>query len=137
MKDLFDMAAGTSTGSFISAGLGYPKKNPTKEQKEKKFPEYFGKELLELYTKKGDKILYQPKVDNSTIKIFVFVVHVLIWGFVFYKIGKHVYDNDKVMEDFEKMNAIIDNKKRRIKDTRNRKGPMNAGGTVKNFVQNV
>ena len=45
MKDLFDMAAGTSTGSFISAGLGYSTNH------DKNTPLYFGKELLELYTK--------------------------------------------------------------------------------------
>ena len=135
MKDLFDMAAGTSTGSFISAGLGYSIGNKT--EKEKNTPMYFGKELLELYTKQGGKILYQPEVDRTTIKITVFAVHVLIWGFVFYKLGKHVYDNDKVQADFEKMHAIIENKKRRIKDIKNNKsGPFNSG-TVKSIVESV
>lgn len=94
MKDLFDMAAGTSTGSFISAGLGYSKGTETEELRTT--PVYFGKELLRLYTEEGDKILYQPEVDRTSIKLTVFVVHVLLWGIVFYKIGKHVYDNDKV-----------------------------------------
>ena len=129
MKDLFDMAAGTSTGSFISAGLGYSTDH------DKNMPLYFGKELLELYTKQGGKILYQPEVDRSTIKITVFAVHVLIWGFVFYKIGKHVYDNDKVQEDFDKMHNIIENKKRRLKDTKSNKTGFNAD--MKNFVDNV
>ena len=60
----------------------------------------------------------------------------MIWGFFFYKIGKHVYDNDKVQNDFDKMHDIIENKKRRLKDTKSNKSGFNAG-TMKNFVDNV
>jgi len=52
MKDLFDMAAGTSTGSFISAGLGY--NIGLKTDEERRTPKYFGDELLKLYTEEGD-----------------------------------------------------------------------------------
>ena len=52
MKDLFDMMAGTSTGSIISAALAFPSDDtlPTGEQ----VPQYWSKEVIDVYAKQGD-----------------------------------------------------------------------------------
>jgi hypothetical protein len=52
MKDMFDMMAGTSTGSIISAALSFPSDDvlPTGEQ----VPQYFTKEVIDVYAKQGD-----------------------------------------------------------------------------------
>lgn len=56
-KDIFDMLAGTSTGSIISAALAYPKeKYAASVPKEKREPMYFMKEVMEIYSTKGDQI---------------------------------------------------------------------------------
>ena len=54
MKDLFDMMAGTSTGSIISAALSYPSDDllPTGEQ----IPQYWAKEVIEVYSQRGNEI---------------------------------------------------------------------------------
>jgi patatin-like phospholipase/acyl hydrolase len=52
MKDLFNMTAGTSTGSIIAAGLAYPDKNHT----DIKMPGFFAPDLLEIYSDRGDEI---------------------------------------------------------------------------------
>ena len=50
MKDLFNMTAGTSTGSIISAGIAYPRE----DDKEK--PLYYMDDLLKIYSTLGDQI---------------------------------------------------------------------------------
>ena len=59
MKDLFDMSAGTSTGSFIAAGLGFRKPGIKKGATD---PKFFIKDLKEMYTKEGGRILYKSDV---------------------------------------------------------------------------
>jgi patatin-like phospholipase/acyl hydrolase len=58
MKDLFDMMAGTSTGSIISAALSYPSDDvlATGEQ----VPQYWSKEVIEVYSQRGGEI-FQKK----------------------------------------------------------------------------
>lgn len=63
-KDIFDMLAGTSTGSIISGALAYPSKRyedsvPLSQRE----PKYFMKEVMEIYSTKGDQIFKeQPSV---------------------------------------------------------------------------
>ena len=52
MKDMFNMTAGTSTGSIIAAGLVYPNKNNT-AQKE---PNFFAVDLIKIYSEMGAQI---------------------------------------------------------------------------------
>ena len=52
MKDLFNMTAGTSTGSIIAAGLSYPAKGVENSTE----PGFFATDLLDIYTTKGDQI---------------------------------------------------------------------------------
>ena len=52
MKDLFDMMAGTSTGSIISAALSFPT-NDVLETGEQ-VPQYWSKEVIDVYSKQGD-----------------------------------------------------------------------------------
>jgi patatin-like phospholipase/acyl hydrolase len=48
MKDLFDMMAGTSTGSIISAALSFPSdKNLTTGEQ---IPKFWSKEVIEVYS---------------------------------------------------------------------------------------
>jgi patatin-like phospholipase/acyl hydrolase len=52
MKDLFNMTAGTSTGSIIAAGLAYPDVNSTNPKQ----PGFFATDLLRIYSTMGDQI---------------------------------------------------------------------------------
>jgi patatin-like phospholipase/acyl hydrolase len=50
MKDLFNMTAGTSTGSILAAGLVYPNEKRIAEKE----PKFFATDLLKIYSEQGD-----------------------------------------------------------------------------------
>mmetsp|Transcript_12911 Transcript_12911/g.20011 ORF Transcript_12911/g.20011 Transcript_12911/m.20011 type:complete len:81 (-) Transcript_12911:1190-1432(-) len=52
MKDLFNMTAGTSTGSILAAGLAYPNSN----ESIRNTPEFFANDLLKIYSERGGEI---------------------------------------------------------------------------------
>jgi patatin-like phospholipase/acyl hydrolase len=54
MKDMFDMMAGTSTGSIISAALSYP--SDANLTSTIQIPQYWSKEVIEVYAERGGEI---------------------------------------------------------------------------------
>jgi len=50
MKDIFNMTAGTSTGSILAAGLVYPNKDRLAEKE----PQFFADDLLGIYANRAD-----------------------------------------------------------------------------------
>ena len=54
LKDMFDMMAGTSTGSIITAALSYP--TDTETAAGHKIPKFFADEVIGIYENNGDRI---------------------------------------------------------------------------------
>ena len=68
MKELFDMTAGTSTGSILASGLAAPKIGA----KDPKTPGFSAKALLDVYAKNGDKILSSNSTQHILLsKLFI------------------------------------------------------------------
>lgn len=75
MLDMFDMMAGTSTGSIISAALAYPNPEDKDKKPEERRPWYFMQEILNIYTKTGDKIFVASSSSGfASLMILLFMV---------------------------------------------------------------
>jgi len=85
LKDIFDMTAGTSTGSIIAAALAYPEKDGKK-------PKYFMNTILEIYTTKADQIFVSNKFSGLTTFLWVFLF-VAIFAASGYYHGMKQWDN--------------------------------------------
>ena len=87
MKDMFDMMAGTSTGSIISAALSYPSGEVNAD--DVPIPKFFAKEVMDIYAKNGDRIFtkhnYSPSTGLQVLMVFIFCT---IMGLIFHMIGK-------------------------------------------------
>ena len=89
MKDLFNMTAGTSTGSIISAGLSYPRDD------DKDKPKYYMDDLLRIYSTLGDQI-FQKNTLSPGVSFLWVLLFLSIFGGIGYYIGMMKYDNPKV-----------------------------------------
>ena len=100
MKDLFNMTAGTSTGSIISAGLSFPRED------EKDKPKYYMDDLLKIYSTLGDQI-FQKNELSPGVSFFWVVLFLSLFGGIGYYIGRRNYDNPDVENQFEVIEGHI------------------------------
>lgn len=82
MKDLFEMTAGTSTGSILAAGLVYP----DKDHMDIKMPAFFADDLLKIYSERGGEIFVKKQLGWWD-SFFWFILITSIFGCIFYYIG--------------------------------------------------
>lgn len=110
MKDMFDMISGTSTGSIITAALSYYNKgDPRNKEGENKIPTFFADEIKNIYTENGSVIFADHKASGDGTQVLVFLIFVVIWGALFYMLGKHIYDNEETKKNFDRIDQILSN----------------------------
>ena len=100
MKDLFDMTAGTSTGSIISAGLVYP------DSPRKTYPKYFADDIIEIYSTRGGEIFLKHQNRYFALVIMIAVL-VGGLGYLGKKTGEKIYANKKREAEFQKLMAQL------------------------------
>jgi len=86
MRDLFDMTAGTSTGSILAAGLAYTNTSDNK-------PPFFAKELIDIYSTKGDIIFTAFRI-SPVLMTFLDILITLLVSYLGYAIGKAIYERE-------------------------------------------
>mmetsp|Transcript_4126 Transcript_4126/g.6984 ORF Transcript_4126/g.6984 Transcript_4126/m.6984 type:complete len:154 (-) Transcript_4126:961-1422(-) len=110
MKDLFNMTAGTSTGSILAAGLAYP----SKDSEVANTPGFFAADLLSIYSERGGEI-FKKKVLGWGSFIFWLLAFTGALGYSGWLLGAHLYDNEEVEDAFEDARRQIKNTKRKLK----------------------
>lgn len=111
MKDLFNMTAGTSTGSILAAGLAYPNENRIAEKE----PKFFANDLLKIYSERGNEIFVKKTLGGGAA-FFYLLCYLVVFGGLSWWLGSYLYDNKKVEESLVEMQHLISNHKRELKN---------------------
>lgn len=108
MKDLFNMTAGTSTGSIIAAGLAYPSKVSANNAI------LSAEGLLEIYSTKGKDIFLKNEMSTFAIT-FWFIIIFSAFSFIGYAVGEYWYDNFDTRAALEDLKYKMSNARRKLK----------------------
>ena len=110
MKDLFDMTAGTSTGSILAAGLSYP--NNTIKQEG--LPGYFAPDLIKIYAEMGDQIFKKSELDDYSAFLWCLIILIPI-AIAGHYTGSYFYDSQEIEDSFTDTRQHVSNMKRKQK----------------------
>lgn len=101
MIDLFDMFAGTSTGSIASSGLCIREdpKNQTSS------PRFWASGVLGIYVD-GRPVIFQ-KDQHWFTRILSYTLYFIFFAGLFFLMGRCIYNNPKKMKYYREMEAFF------------------------------
>ena len=88
MSNLFDMFAGTSTGSMISAALSLPMDD------DKTQPKYWARDTVNIYKLEAPVIFTKNGVDFYR-EILCYTIFIIVFSSLFFFIGTRKFNNKK------------------------------------------
>jgi hypothetical protein len=95
MSELFDMVAGTSTGSILSMALAAPKQGDITK------PAFYASDIYDFYINKGPEIFKATSINKGLLVICILAA-TLIGGFLGFRAGKRIFA-DPQMENTHRM----------------------------------
>lgn len=112
MAELFDLVAGTSTGSLLATALVIPNDDP--ETKDEQVNKYFAQKAIEVYTEMAPIVFTKYNMSTSfrVIGLSSFVVLGLLIGFY---AGIRIYHNRQFEENIKVLKMMVKTRKRSIK----------------------
>ena len=114
MQDLFDMFAGTSTGSILASALSlaYNKNIPEERQ-----PRFWATAIEDIYYNDREKIFKQNRIGWLAQTIAYFIAIGLFTG-SFYFVGRRKYDDPQKQQAFQEILNFLRNMKENLVDTK-------------------
>lgn len=100
MNTIFDMIAGTSTGSIIAGMISTP------SDKDPSVPAYSAVDVVELYSTQGKKLFLSTAFPTWAAAV-ISLIGMIIFGILFFKIGMFYFDNIETYKDLKKATKRI------------------------------
>lgn len=100
MKDIFDMFAGTSTGSILATAMSVPKVVGGRD------PRFWADDALDIYMK-GGVIIFKQNEFGAWLYVLTYSFYIIFMSALFYLIGKCVYQNPEKIKALDEIHKFL------------------------------
>jgi hypothetical protein len=102
VRDLFDMFAGTSTGSILASALSLKSTTNSSE------PRYWATDANMIYVDSAP-VLFAKNGVSKFFEVICYCVFISAFAATFFLCGRHRYNNKKTIEAQQKMREFLEN----------------------------
>ena len=110
MAEIFDLVAGTSTGSLLATALVIPNNDTSSPQPNK----FFSDRVIEVYQSEGATVFTKYEISNTLLWVGV-AVFIVVGALLGLCIGVHCYHNPQFEENMKMLKQLVKTRKQTIR----------------------